>query len=88
MAPAIVLYTTTWCGYCERARRILRAHGLAFEDIDVTRDPALRQRVIAETGHPTVPIILIDGDLVGGSDELAELERTGGLDALARMTPP
>jgi glutaredoxin 3 len=84
MAPAIVLYTTSWCGYCERARRILRAHGLAFEDIDVTHDPALRQRVIAQTGHATVPVILIDGELVGGCDDLAELERTGGLDALVR----
>jgi glutaredoxin 3 len=87
MAPSIVVYTTQWCGYCESARRILRAHGLAFEDVDLTRDPALRQRMIAETGHPTVPIILIDGELVGGCNELAELARTGGLDALARMTP-
>lgn len=78
------LYTTASCGYCERARRLLRARRIPFDDIDVTRDPAERQRVIAATGHRTVPVVLIDDRLIGGSDELAELDRRGGLAALAR----
>jgi glutaredoxin 3 len=76
------MYTTTWCGFCERARRLLRDRGIAFDDIDVTSDSALRRRIEAETGHPTVPIVLIDGKLIGGSDELVALARAGGLDAL------
>jgi glutaredoxin 3 len=78
----VVMYSTGYCGYCERARRLLRDRGIEFVEIDVTRDPETRRRVIAETGHRTVPVILIDGKLVGGSDELAQLARTGKLDGL------
>jgi glutaredoxin 3 len=80
MSARIVMYTTKYCGYCERARRTLRARGIPFEDVDVTRDPATRRKVMNETGHLTVPVILLDGKLIGGSDELAELDETGGLD--------
>lgn len=79
----VVIYTTAFCGYCDRARRLLRERDIPFDDIDVTSDPDTRQRIIDETGHPTVPVILIDGALVGGSDDLAALDRAGGLDALA-----
>jgi len=82
MSARIVMYTTTYCGYCERARRVLRSRRIPFDEVDVTSDPARRRRVIAETGHRTVPVILINGQLLGGSDELVELERAGGLDAL------
>jgi glutaredoxin 3 len=78
-----VMYTTKYCGYCERARRLLRSRGIAFEDIDVTRDPETRRRVMTETGHLTVPVILLDGKLLGGSDELVELDESGGLDTFA-----
>lgn len=83
MSARIVLYTTTYCGYCERARRVLRSRRIPFEEVDVTRDPDRRRRVIAETGHRTVPVILIDGRLLGGCDDLVELEQAGGLDAFA-----
>ncbi|MCA9674297.1 MAG: glutathione S-transferase N-terminal domain-containing protein [Kofleriaceae bacterium] len=82
MNPRVVMYTTRYCGYCERARRLLRARGIAFDEIDLTRDPAGRRRVIAQTGHPTVPVILLDGELIGGSDELHALDRSGELDQL------
>lgn len=82
MSARILMYTTTYCGYCERARRVLRARRIPFDEVDVTRDPARRRRVIVETGHRTVPVILLDGYLVGGSDELVDLDRAGGLDAL------
>ena len=74
------MYTTRYCGYCERARRLLRARGIPFEDIDVSRDFALRRKMADETGHPTVPIILIDGELIGGSDELVEMDDAGQLE--------
>ncbi len=76
------MYTTKYCGYCERARRLLRARGIPFEDIDVSQDYALRRHMANHTGHPTVPIILLDGKLIGGSDELVEMNAAGKLDAL------
>lgn len=78
----VVMYTTTWCGYCERARRLLRARGIPFDDIDVTRDPETRRRVIDETGHRTVPVVLIGDQLIGGSDDLHALDRAGALEPL------
>ena len=83
MTARIVMYTTAYCGYCERARRVLRMRQIPFDEVDVTHDPARRRQVVMETGHRTVPVILIDGRLLGGSDELVELERAGGLDPLA-----
>lgn len=79
MSARFVMYTTKYCGYCERARRVLRSRAIPFDDIDVTRDPAMRRKVMNETGHLTVPIILLDGKLLGGSDELAELDEAGKL---------
>lgn len=77
------MYTTRFCGYCERARRLLRAREIPYEEIDVSRDFETRRRVIDETGHFTVPVILLDGELIGGSDELVELDRRGGLRSLS-----
>lgn len=83
MSARFVMYTTKYCGYCERARRVLRARNIPFEDVDVTRDPATRRKMMMETGHLTVPIILLDGKLLGGSDELVELDEDGGLATFA-----
>ncbi len=77
------MYTTKYCGYCERARRVLRSRDIPFDEVDVTRDPATRRKVMNETGHLTVPVILLDGKLLGGSDELAELDEAGELDNFA-----
>ncbi len=76
------MYTTRYCGYCERARRVLRARGIPFEDIDVSGDHALRRQMVKQTGHHTVPIIMLDGKLIGGSDELVEMDAAGKLAAL------
>lgn len=79
----VLLYTTRYCGYCARARRLLQSRAIHFDEVDLTDDPTARRRVIDETGHRTVPVILIDGRLIGGSDELAELDRSGELSHLA-----
>ena len=75
----VLMYTTSWCGYCHRAKHLLRARGIAFDEVDVTHDRATRQRIVAETRHRTVPVILIDDQLIGGCDELHDLDRDGGL---------
>ena len=78
----IVLYTTMWCPYCHRARALLEKKGVAFTDIDIVEHPERRQEMIRRAGGRTsVPQIFIDGEHIGGSDELAALDRAGRLDA-------
>lgn len=77
--PDIVLYTTAWCGYCVRAKALLDDLGLAYDDVSLDDDPGFRQRVY-ELGHRwTVPLVVIDGQPIGGYDELAALNRSGAL---------
>ncbi|MHB8470455.1 MAG: glutaredoxin 3 [Gaiellaceae bacterium] len=78
----IQIYTTPWCGYCVRAKALLDAKGLAYDEIDLDGDPAFRQTLHDLTGGWTVPQILIDGAVVGGYTELWRLDRAGRLDEL------
>jgi glutaredoxin 3 len=80
--PVIVMYTTNWCPYCERARRMLRSKGAAFEEIDVESAAEKRAEMISRSGRRTVPQIFIGDQHVGGSDELADLDAAGKLDGL------
>ena len=78
-SPRVRMYTTPWCPYCVAARRLLDSLDVSYEDVDVSNDHALRQEASAEHGWPTVPIVLLEGKLVGGYQELARLHRRGGL---------
>ena len=79
----ITIYTTRFCPYCHRAKRLLASKGVAFEEIDVTGDWDARDRLVEKAGGlTTVPQIWIGELHVGGSAELAALERDGKLDAL------
>ena len=75
----IVLYTTAWCGYCIRARALLDDLGLGYEQISLDHDPGFRQRVYDLGRQWTVPLVVIDGQPIGGYDELAALHRSGAL---------
>jgi glutaredoxin 3 len=79
----VEIYTTMFCGYCARAKSLLRSKGVAYEEIEVDMD-ADRRRVMVERagGRRTVPQIFIDGMHVGGSDELHALDRAGRLDPM------
>lgn len=79
---AVVIYSTPWCPYCIRAKRLLNEKGAAFTDIDVSGDPALRQEMIRRSGRSTVPQIWIGEQHVGGCDDLYALERQRRLDEL------
>jgi glutaredoxin 3 len=81
--PTVVLYSAPTCPYCERAKRLLRERGVPFDEVDVGSDPARRAEMVARSGRRTVPQIFIDGDPVGGFEELAALDRSGQLAALA-----
>jgi thioredoxin reductase (NADPH) len=80
--PQIVMYTKSWCPYCERAKHLLTEKGQSWTEIDVEAEPARREEMIERSGQSTVPQIWIGDRHVGGFDELAELERKGELDPL------
>jgi glutaredoxin 3 len=81
-SPAVVMYTTGWCPYCDRARRLLSAKNVAFDEIDVESAPEKRAEMQQRSGRRTVPQIFIGETHVGGSDDLHSLEDAGKLDAL------
>jgi glutaredoxin 3 len=79
----VEVYSTSYCPYCLRAKALLRSKGVAFEEIDVTNDPALRAKMVQRAGgRATVPEIFINGEIIGGCDELYMLELSGELDTL------
>ena len=81
-APPVVMYTTNWCPYCERARRLFASKGAAFEEIDVESAPEKRAEMQTRSGRRSVPQIFIGDQHVGGSDELAALVESGKLDSM------
>ncbi len=80
----VVVYTTSMCPYCVRAKRLLQARGIAYDETDVSEDDELRADVIRRTGRRTVPQIFIDDRAIGGYDELAALDASGELAVLLK----
>jgi glutaredoxin 3 len=80
---SIQMYTTAWCGYCVRAKALLKAKGIPFEEIVLDDDPHFRQKLLELTGGFTVPQILLDGRPIGGYTELWQLDRQGELEKIA-----
>ena len=78
----VQVYTGPFCGYCRMAKQLLDRKGVPYDEIDVSGDDALREEMVRRSGRTTVPEIFIDGQPIGGYDELAALERAGELDAL------
>jgi glutaredoxin 3 len=81
-SPAVRLYVTGWCPYCERARGLLAKKGVEFTEIDVDEDGKLREEMIARSGRRSVPQIFIGDKHVGGCDDLFALDSSGELDRL------
>jgi glutaredoxin 3 len=78
----VEIYSSMWCGYCGRAKSLLSKKGVDFIEYDVDSDSAKRREMEARSkGRYTVPQIFINGEHIGGSDDLAALERAGQLDA-------
>ncbi|KQN94085.1 glutaredoxin [Sphingomonas sp. Leaf231] len=79
----VEIYTKAFCPYCARAMKLLSSKGVAVEETDIGMDTSRRGEMIERAGgRTTVPQIFIDGAHVGGSDDLAALERAGKLDAM------
>ncbi|MBM7407015.1 MULTISPECIES: glutaredoxin 3 [Sphingomonas] len=79
----IEIYTKAFCPYCTRAKRLLESKGAGFEEFDITMGGERRAEMLQRAnGRTTVPQVFIDGRHIGGSDDLAALDRQGGLDPL------
>lgn len=78
----VLMYTTSWCPYCARARQLLQDRGVAFEDIDIEERPEARAEMMTRSRRHTVPQIFVGETHVGGCDELYALDARGGLDKL------
>jgi glutaredoxin 3 len=79
----IEIYTSHFCPFCWRAKRLLKDKGLPFTEIDVLLHPGRRAEMTERAdGRTSVPQIFIDGQGIGGSDDLAALEASGELDTL------
>jgi glutaredoxin 3 len=80
--PAVTVYTSDWCPYCQRAKSLLTQKKVVFNEINVEDDEKVREEMIARSNRNTVPQIFIGDKHVGGCDDLFELDRSGELDRL------
>ena len=82
----IIVYSTDPCSFCTRAKELLSRRGLAFEEINLSKDPAGRARLAQETGMLSFPQVVVDGELIGGFQEVVRADMTGRLRELAPAT--
>ena len=86
-AAEVEIYTSKFCGYCVRAKKLLSQKGVSFTEQDVTADKNGRTLMTSRAGGRTsVPQIFINGNHIGGCDELFTLERAGTLDKLLSLS--
>jgi glutaredoxin 3 len=83
--PKVEIYTQPWCPFCERAMHILSTKHVEFQEIDAPNGSAAREEAKRRSGgRTTVPQIFVDGQPIGGCDELVALDRAGKLDAMLK----
>jgi glutaredoxin 3 len=76
--PVVKIYTRSGCGYCTAAIALIERLGLTYEETSLDGRPDLRRKISSENGNwPTVPMIFVDGEFVGGFDDFAELNEKG-----------
>jgi glutaredoxin 3 len=81
--PEITLYTTDPCARCIRAKELLAKRELPFVEVNLAKDPVGRRELAAFTGRMTFPQIVIDGQPLGGFQELLEADEAGHLERLS-----
>lgn len=79
---SITVYTTDFCPFCTSAKTLLSKRDIAFEEINLARDPDGRAKLIEVTGMTRFPQIMIDGESIGGFDQLLAADRAGRLGEL------
>jgi len=81
--PRVTVYTTEPCGYCRTAKALLQKRGVAYEEINLAKDPSGRAELVRMTGMMTFPQVVIDERPIGGYQELVQADRAGRLSELA-----
>lgn len=76
----VLMYTTPFCGYCAAAKSLLKKKGVDYEEINISGDAAMREKMVSITGRTSVPQIFINDEHVGGFDDMAALDSAGELD--------
>ena len=79
MKNRVTVYTTEPCGYCRTAKALLDRRGIPFEEINLSKDAEGRSELVTRTGMMTFPQVIIDGQPLGGFQELAAADRAGRL---------
>lgn len=87
--PRVEIYSTLFCPYCARAKSLLERKGVKYINFDIIEDASKREEMLKRAGGRTsVPQIFIDGEHIGGCDDLYALDRAGKLDPkLGRAAP-
>lgn len=75
----VKIYTTPVCPYCMKAKELLNSLNIEFEEVNVAENTEEREKIIKDYGWMTVPAIFIDGELIGGYDDLYKLNKEGKL---------
>jgi len=78
----VEIYTGRFCGYCHAAKALLTKKGVEYSEVNLSKDHELRIKLVEKHNWRTVPIIIINDNLIGGYEELVALERKGELDQL------
>ncbi len=78
---SVIVYTSTFCGYCFAAKSLLSKKGISYEEVNLSESPEMRQEIMEKWGWRTVPLIIINDKLIGGFRELASLESRNKLDS-------
>jgi glutaredoxin 3 len=81
--PRVTVYTTEPCGYCRTAKALLQKRGIAYEEVNLAKDPSGRAELVRMTGMMTFPQVVIDARPIGGYQELVQADRAGRLAELA-----
>jgi glutaredoxin 3 len=83
LVKPVKIYTTNYCGYCVRAKDLLKRKGVAYEEVDVSGNDEMRAKLVEmSNGQRTVPQIFIGDTHVGGYSDLSQLDRAGKLDPM------
>ncbi|KTD40911.1 glutaredoxin 3 [Legionella parisiensis] len=80
----VIIYSTAYCPYCVKAKELLQLKHTSFTEIRIDLQPELRDEMITKSGRRTVPQIFINGQHIGGCDDLYALDAQGKLDQLLR----
>lgn len=84
---SVTIYTTAYCGFCTRAKRLLAQKNVKYTEIDVEERPDLRSWLVSASGQRTVPQVFINGKSVGGFSDISALDAKGKLDELLGEPP-